>query len=468
MRLRSALKSTTAKSAAVGIMGLAALASPVWSQEGGANAPWRGAGEKPCFGAEGGTHMCPPAKSVVAVRAGRLFDSKTGQMLTNQVVVLDGERITEVGPAASVKIPSDAQIIDLSGATVLPGLIDAHTHMFNNPKPGMSRETATLIGIHNMQADLRAGFTSARDMTSHGNGYADVDMRNAINEGRLDGPRFKVAGRGIVWGPAISANVPVNPLASSRIASADEGRAAVREHVERGVDWIKLYPGGAYSFTPTGDVNYVTTYPLAVLQAIIDETHRLGKKAGCHVFGGEGLQNTVTAGCDTVEHASGLTQPQADMIVSKKLAYDPTLQRYTEPYMDDNDNKNTGGKYRMIPIFEKAVTMAAATKGMKVMVGSGVDGSTFPHGTQALEIVALVKQARMTPAAAIQAATVNNADVLGMAEQVGSLQKGKFADLIAVSGDPLADITELRRVKLVMKGGKVIRNDLASRTVGQR
>ncbi len=252
------------------------------------------------------------------------------------------------------------------------------------------------------------------------------------------------------------------------IASAGEGRAAVREHVERGVDWIKLYPGGAYSFTPTGDVNYVTTYPLAVLQAIIDETHRLGKKAGCHVFGGEGLQNTVTAGCDTVEHAYGLTQAQADMIVSKKLAYDPTLQRYTEPYMDDNDNKNTGGKYRMIPIFEKAVTMAAATKGMKIMVGSGVDGATFPHGTQALEIVALVKQAHMTPASAIQAATINNAEVMGMLDQVGSLEKGKFADLVAVSGDPLADITELRRVKLVMKGGKVIRNDLASRTVGQR
>jgi len=212
----------------------------------------------------------------------------------------------------------------------------------------------------------------------------------------------------------------------------------------------------------------VTTYPLAVLQALIDETHRLGKKAGCHVFGGEGLQNTITAGCDTVEHAFGLNQAQADMIVAKKLAYDPTLQRYIEPYMDDNDNKNTGGKYRMIPIFEKAVTMAAATKGMKIMVGSGADGSTFPHGTQALEIVKLVTQAHMTPASAIQAATVNNAEVFGVLDQVGSLEKGKFADLIAVSGDPLADITELQRVKFVMKGGKIIRNDLTLRTVGSR
>ncbi len=168
----------------------------------------------------------------------------------------------------------------------------------------------------------------------------------------------------------------------------------MREHVERGVGLDQAVPGGAYSFTPTGDVNYVTTYPLPVLQALIDEAHRLGKKTGCHVFGGEGLKNAIVAGCDTIEHAFGLTQEQANMIVAKRLAYDPTLQRYTEPYMDDNDNKNTGGKYRMIPIFEKAVTMAAATKGMKIMVGSGVDGSTFPHGTQALEFEALVKQAQ--------------------------------------------------------------------------
>ena len=148
------------------------------------------------------------------------------------------------------------------------------------------------------------------------------------------------------------------------------------------------------------------------------------------------------------------------MMVAKGLYYDPTLQRYIEPYMDDNDAKNTGGKYRMIPIFEKATAMAAATKGLKVMIGSGADGSTYAHGTQALDFIALVKHADMTPARVIQSATVINAEALGWQDQIGSIDKGKYADLIAVSGDPLADITELQHVKFVMKGGKVIMNDL--------
>ena len=148
------------------------------------------------------------------------------------------------------------------------------------------------------------------------------------------------------------------------------------------------------------------------------------------------------------------------MMAAKGLYYDPTGIRYTEPYIDDNDAKNTGGKYRIIPIFEKAATMAAATKGIKVMMGSGVDGSTFAHGTQALEFEWLVKRAGLSPARAIQAGTTINAEVLGWQDQIGSIDKGKYADLIAVSGDPLADITELQRVKFVMKGGKVIKNEM--------
>jgi imidazolonepropionase-like amidohydrolase len=427
-------------------------------------APWRGAGPTPCVGSDGGFFKCPPPPRSLAVRAGRLFDSKTGQMLAKQMVLVTGDRITEVGLDGQVKIPAGTQVIDLSQATVLPGLIDAHTHMFNNRTAKGTTESSMLIAVQNAQADLRAGFTSARDMSSHGNGYGDIEIRDAINQGRIDGPRYQVSTLGIVWGatPPNPAN-PANPLASTVIRSAEEGRAAVREQIGRGADWIKLFPTGAYSFTPTGEAQYVLTYPMPVLQALIDETHRLGHKAACHVLGGEGQRNAIVAGCDTIEHAFGLDQEQANMIVVKGLYYDPTLQRYIEPYMDDNDAKSTGGKYRMIPIFEKAVTMAALTKGMKIMVGSGVDGATYAHGTQALDFEKLVKRAGLTPTRAIQGATAINAEAMGWSDRVGSIEKGKYADLVAVTGDPLSDITELQRVKFVMKGGKIIRNELAQK-----
>jgi imidazolonepropionase-like amidohydrolase len=445
------------------VLGILLGAAALWAQPQPPPAPWRGAGAVPCAGADGGIYKCPPAARSYAVRAGRLFDSKSGQMLTKQVILVNGERITEVGPESQVKIPAGVEVIDLRQATVLPGLIDAHTHMFNQRKPGGTTEDYMLIAVQNVQNNLRAGFTAARDMTSHGNGYGDVAVRDAINQGRIDGPRYQVSTRGIIWGAApADPAVPVNPLNPIVVHNVDEARAAVREEITHGADWIKLYPAGAYSFSPTGKDQYEVTYPLPVLQALIDETHRLGKKAGCHVYGGEGQKNAIVAGCDTIEHGFGLDQEQVNMMVAKGLYYDPTIVRYTEPYMDDNDKKNTGGKYRIIPIFTKAATMAAATKGLKVMAGSGADGATLAHGTQALEFEALVKLAGMTPARAIQSGTIINAEALGWQDQIGSIEKGKYADFAAVTGDPLTDISELQRVKFVMKGGKVIRNDMAA------
>jgi imidazolonepropionase-like amidohydrolase len=452
------------KSLLVLMCGILLGAASISAQGQHPTAPWRGAGAVPCVGSDGGVEPCPPAPRVVAVRAGRMFDSNAGKMLMKQVIVLNGERITAVGPEAEVKIPAGAEVIDLSQATVLPGLIDGHTHMFNQRKPGGTTEDYMLIAVQNVQNILRAGFTTARDMSTHGNGYGDIAIRKAINEGRIDGPRYQVSTLGIVWGatPADPAK-PENPLANTFIRNAEEGRAAVRDQIAHGADWIKLYPAGAYSFNPSGTALYEVTYPLPVLQAMIDEAHRLGKKTGCHVYGGEGQKNSIIAGCDTIEHAFDLDQEQANMMVAKHLYYDPTLQRYIEPYMDDNDAKNTGEKYRMIPIFEHAVQLAAATKGMKIMMGSGVDGSTYVHGTEALDFEALVKHGGLTPVRAIQAATTINAEALGWQDQIGSIDKGKYADLIAVSGDPLADITELLRVNFVMKGGKIIRNDMAQR-----
>src|ERR1700677_480570 len=192
---------TAARGTALGILGASAITTTLLAQAGvGPGIPWRGAGAPACFGSDGGRGHCPTPSVMVAVRAGQLFDSRSGQLLAKQVVLVQGERIVDVGPEGQIKIPAGTPVIDLSQATVLPGLIDAHTHMFNPPKPGMSRETSTLIAIQNLQANLRAGITTARDMSSHGNGYGDVDIRNAINEGRTDGPRYQVSGRGIVWG----------------------------------------------------------------------------------------------------------------------------------------------------------------------------------------------------------------------------------------------------------------------------
>ena len=408
----------------------------------------------------------------VAIRAGHLFDSKSGTMLMNQVVLIDGERITDVGSAEHVQIPAGIQVIDLSQATVLPGLIDAHTHIYSSLSAGArvntSKEAWTLMAIGNALTTLRAGFTTARDVGTHGEGYGDVDVRNAINRGAFDGPRMQVSTRGIGASGSDYIGIPGStiPGGSQSISGVEEAREAVREQIHYGADWIKIFPTGAYSFSPDGELFVEPTFTLLELQAIVDEAHRHHRGVAAHAYGGEGLQNSIIAGVDSIEHGQGLDDEMATMMVKKGLYFDVTGYRYTMPEIAESDRKSTGGKYSIIPIYEKNFRNALS-RGVKITVGSGVDGTAgdprssgpLNHGTQAVEFAWLVNHG-MTPAAVIQAGTMVDAEMLGWQDRIGSIEKGKYADIIAVSGDPLKDITELERMKFVMKGGKVVRNDL--------
>ena len=432
---------------------------------------WRGVGTvPPCVLPWGGIYACPPAPTTVAIRAGRMFDSLTGQMLTKQVVLIQGQRITEVGPDGTVTIPAGTRVIDLSQATVLPGFIDAHNH-FMTSRGKMTADQALLVATKRLRDALLNGFTAMKEMTSHGNGYQDVTLRDMINLGVISGPRVQVSGRGIVWGgPTPSANEkPDTGLLNAIVVhSAEEARAAVRFEVDHGVDHIKLYPAGGYKFSPTGELQVEETYPLEVMQALDDEAERLGVKTGSHAYGGAGLQNAITAGHagDSIEHGQGLTQEMCNTMAQKGLFYGPTILEYTQPSIEDTDAKNTGGKYGIVPIFERNVRMCIATKGIVTVLGSGSQGAAWREGSNALEFTALVKIGGMTPAGALQAGTINAATEMRWRNDIGSITKGKFADIVAVSGDPLADISETERVKFVMKGGEVFRNDLAPGTIG--
>jgi imidazolonepropionase-like amidohydrolase len=409
-----------------------------------------------------------PNSQTVAIRAGRLFDPKSGANLTNQVVLIDGDHITDVGPAGRVQVPAGAKVIDLSQATVLPGLVDGHSHIYDTlpaaQRVTTSNEAWTLLALKEAQTDLRAGFTTMRDLSTHGEGYGDVDVRNAINRGYFPGPRLQVATKGIgAVVPTIGFPGVTLPGGNETIAGPDDARRAVREQIHYGADWIKIFPAADYSFSPTGELWVDPTFTLAEVEAIVDEAHRHHHGVACHAFGGEGLRNCITAGVDTVEHGQDLDDSEIAMMVQKGIYLEPTLYRYSMPEIVEHDKQTTGGKYSLPEVQDKRFRVALA-KGVKISFGSGVDGNPYAHGLQGLEFQWMVKHG-MTAVQAIQSATATSSQMLGWQDKVGSVEKGKYADIIAVSGDPLQDITELQRVKFVMKGGEVVRNDLGASTL---
>jgi imidazolonepropionase-like amidohydrolase len=398
----------------------------------------------------------------IAVRMGRLFTG-TDKLSTNQIVLIKGDRITDVGSAETVKIPTGSEIIDLSRATVLPGLIDAHTHVFGNGPDfdtqilRESYQYRTLTALANAQKDLMIGFTTLRDLKTLGAMYSDVDLRNAIDRGVVQGPRMQVATRGIQsTGGFImrgySAEVPL-PAALEVVDSPWGARQAVREQVAHDADLIKVYAAYDFHFTADGKMVVPPTFTAEEVSAIVDEAHKKGRKVSCHAFGGEGLRNCLNAGVDSIEHGVNLEDADIKLMVQKGIYLVPTLYHYQKDR--EQDQKKYGGR-SVAEVSERSFRWAVA-QGVKIAFGSGV--GPFPHGSQSKEFEYMVKFG-MTPVQAIRAATVEAAELMGWYDRVGSVEPGKFADLVAVEGDPTTDITELERVKFVMKGGYVFKNEL--------
>ena len=405
-----------------------------------------------------------PRDQLVAIRAGRLFDSRSGTMLTNQVVIVRGDRITEVG--SGLAIPSGANVIDLSNATVMPGMIDAHVHINTG---GETEAQRTLIALSNAQIDLAAGFTTVLDMDSRG-GYNTVDIRDQINSGRVQGPRMQVAGESL------------NPRATNyypdvRTGRFQEGfienknvngpwlaRAAVREAKLHGVDWVKIYTtqdfaGTMHMWTPDATLVNSPSLTFEEVQAIVDEAHRLGLKVACHTYGGEGMASCINAGVDAPNHLLELDQDGIKVLLQKRLPFEATLDDLIA--LEKGDLEATGGRNSRMKLAEQAVRRAVVA-GVPIVFGSGATSAAIPHGKQANQFAYYAKWG-LTPTQALQTAYLNAAHMLnyGIEKDIGTIEKGKFADIIAVSGNPLADVSEMERVRFVMKGGTVIRNDFA-------
>jgi imidazolonepropionase-like amidohydrolase len=406
--------------------------------------------------------IAPPTQ-IVAVRAGRLFDSRSGNMLTNQVVLIKGDRITDVGPA--VQIPREAKVFDLSSATVLPGMIDTHVHVNTG---GESASQRVLTALANVTTDLEAGFTTVLDMDSRG-GFNTVDLRDAINAGLVQGPRMQVVGQSL--NQRATNYYPDNEsirflegfTENKNINGPWLARAAVREAKLHGVDWIKIYTTQDYAGTmhmwrPDATLVASPSLTLEEVEAIVDEAHRLGLKVACHTYGGEGMNSCLTAGVDAPNHLLELDDAGVKTLLQKKLPFVVTLDDLIG--LEKEDLKATGGRNSRMRLAEQAFKKALAA-GVPIVFGSGATSPTIPHGPQADQFKYYAKWG-MTPAQALQTAYLPAARMLNYdwADHIGTIEKGRYADIIAVSGNPLTDITEIERVKFVMKGGVLVRDEL--------
>jgi imidazolonepropionase-like amidohydrolase len=411
------------------------------------------------------TMLAQQPSSRVVVRAGHLLDTKSGKTLLNQAIVIDGGKIVSVGPMAEVNPSASDRIIELPRATVLPGLIDAHTHLDEGPEnhgyPGLAVSVPrhALIGARNARATLEAGFTTVRNVGA--DGFSDVALRDAINAGDVPGPRM------LVSGPALSitgGHCDNNLLPFEYHATSDgvaDGIAAVqhkvRENIKYGADLIKVCAtGGVLS---QGDDPQASQYTLEEMKAIVADAHRLGRRVAAHAHGAQGILWASEAGVDSVEHGSYIDDAGIAAMNKNGTYLVPTL--YVGDWVLENAERmhltaNMLSKaHEVMPLARKNVARAFAG-GVKVAFGT--DAGVYPHGLNAHEFAVMVKLG-MTPLHAIQAATVNAADLLGWSDKVGALEAGKWADIVAVDGDPLQDVSTLEHLKFVMKGGVVVKNE---------
>ena len=408
-----------------------------------------------------------PASSIEYVRAGKMLDVRSGKVLDDQIIVIRGARVDRVTPAREQQIPAGAKVVDLSQATVLPGLIDCHTHIMLADTDNShyeeyllkdSYQYRTILATLNVKRDLEAGFTAMRDVETEGAMYSDVDVRNAINQGLIPGPRLKVATRGIssTGGYELEGYAPQVKVPSGvqLVDGPYEARKAVREQFNYGADLIKMYGNDRYRFLPNGQIRSVANFSFEEIQAIVDEARLKGLKVACHAYDGPGLHYCIDAGVASIEHGIQLDDDAIHKMVAKGTYLVPTLQVYCCA-LEKGDLAMSGGKTSRVAIHEVSFKKALAA-GVKIAFGT--DAGSFPHGTQAVEFEWMTRYG-MSPLDAIRSATVNAADLLGWTDDIGTLEPGKYADLIAVDGNPLSDIKQLEHVKFVMKGGEVVRND---------
>ena len=407
-----------------------------------------------------------PAKPPVRmVHCGTLIQPADGKVQHNVLITVEGDRIREVRENASA---SGEQIIDLSDHTCLPGLIDAHTHVllqgditaadYDEQLLKQSVAYRAILATRSVKRALEYGFTTIRDLETEGAGYADVDLKRAINRGIIPGPRMQVATRAMdVTGAypllGYAPEVPV-PHGVQVVDGPDNARKAVREQISYGADWIKVYSDRSYFVRPDGVLDDIPTFTMDELRAIVDEAHRQHHKVASHAMALNGVHNSVEAGVDSIEHGNYITDADLKTMVQRGIYYIPTI--YVGEYVAQG-RAAAGAKVWLDMIKIHGETFhRALNAGVKIVFGTDVGG--FDWGIDpAIEFPLMVKYG-MTPVQAIRAATTTSAEMLGMQNDLGAIAAGKYADIVAVKGDPLSDISLLQKIDFVMKGGEVYKS----------